>query len=434
MIQGLMPAVPSAPVVSSATASPVAPDKGFSSVLKSSVKTSIGTDSGEKSASATDPGTKDTSDSTNPIQPNASAETQDRTAVKDSPAVNEPKDKQRVQDPNEILMQSIFQMTAGSQQIICQPLPKKDASVTAESVTQGAQTLQAVLVPGTADVARDLSSSSSAAQIGAETPAASQTKNFFAALATNQAASPNKIDVKSQDKTSSNTIDELFSSEKDSQQSSSPYAAQGTVDSVKAETELKALNEGGKDAVLMSKTAGSSNAPLSQFKIDTSLNQATGQPSAVKEFASASSGLYAQTMQAQPVLGRDQSPIQETVPANKLTTLDEVISKAMDTGQRNLVIRIDPPDLGSMHIRLSLDNGVLKANVSVDSNSVKDSFNLVMPQIRTSLENSGIKVSEFHVDVREDQYRNGQERNNQGQQQQRQEGRESQNGFSDFFA
>ncbi len=225
MIQGLIAAVPSAPVVSSANASPVAHDKDFSSVLKSSVRTSIGTDSSEKSPSATDPGTNDTSDSTNPIQPNVSAETQGKTAVKDSSAANEPKDEQRVQDPNEILRQSIFQMSPGTQQIICQPLPKKDASATAESVTQGAQTLQAVLITGTADVARDLSRSSAAAQIGAETPAASQTKNFFAALATNQAASTNKIDVKSQDKTSSNTTDALFSSEKASQQSSSPDAS-----------------------------------------------------------------------------------------------------------------------------------------------------------------------------------------------------------------
>src|ERR1700690_2330252 len=185
MIQGLMSAVPPAPVVSSANASPVAPDKGFSSVLKSSARNSIGTDSSEKSASATDPRTKDTSDSTNPSQPKVSAETQDGTAVKDSPAANEPKDKRRGQDPNEILRQSVFQMTTGAQQIICQPLPKKDASATAESVSQGAQTVQAVLVSGTADVARDLSCSSSAAQIDAETPAASQTKSFFAALDTN---------------------------------------------------------------------------------------------------------------------------------------------------------------------------------------------------------------------------------------------------------
>src|SRR5208283_1353539 len=100
--------------------------------------------------------------------------------------------------------------------------------------------------------------------------------------------------------------------------------------------------------------------------------------------------------------------------------------------QGSLVIRIDPPDLGSMQIKLSLDNGMLKANVSVDSNAVKDSFNLALPQIRTSLENAGIKVSDFQVNVREDQYRNGQERNNQGQQQR--QSRESKNGFSDFFA
>jgi flagellar hook-length control protein FliK len=70
--------------------------------------------------------------------------------------------------------------------------------------------------------------------------------------------------------------------------------------------------------------------------------------------------------------------------------------------------------------------------VRVDSNAIKDAFNLALPQIKTSLENSGIKVSEFHVDVREDQYRNGQQRNNQDQQQR--QDREFKNSFSDFFA
>jgi len=117
---------------------------------------------------------------------------------------------------------------------------------------------------------------------------------------------------------------------------------------------------------------------------------------------------------------------------SKLTSIDEVISKAVDSGQKNLILRIDPPDLGSLQIRLSFDNGVLKADVRVDSNAVKDTFNLALPQIKTSLENSGIKVSEFHVDVREDQYRNGQESNNQKQQQR--QGRGLKNEFSDFFA
>jgi flagellar hook-length control protein FliK len=203
-----------------------------------------------------------------------------------------------------------------------------------------------------------------------------------------------------------------------------------TADSAKTETELQYFNEFRKDVASQSKTSSSNSDAISQFQIETS--SGTGQPSVDKNNMREASSLYAQTIQTQPASGRDQSPIQETVSVNRMTSLDAVISKAVDSGQRNLVIRIDPPDLGSMHIRLSLDNGVLKADVRVDSSSIKDSFNLALPQIKTSLENAGIKVSEFHVDVREDQYRNGQERNNQGQQQK--QGRGSKNSFSDFFA
>ena len=217
---------------------------------------------------------------------------------------------------------------------------------------------------------------------------------------------------------------------RDLAQDKSTNAIPPTADSAKTEAELQSFSQAGKDAASLSKTSGSTGDAISQFEIENS--SSTSQTSGDKNNSREASGLYAQTIQGQTTSGHEQSPIQETVPVNRLTSLDAVISKAVDSGQKNLVIRIDPPDLGSMHIRLSLDNGVLKADVRVDSSSIKDSFNLALPQIKTSLENAGIKVSEFHVDVREDQYRNGQERNNQGQQQK--QGRGSKNSFSDFFA
>jgi hypothetical protein len=184
----------------------------------------------------------------------------------------------------------------------------------------------------------------------------------------------------------------------------------------------------GKEAVIMSRASESLDDSISQWKIETSAGQTSGDKNSSRD----ASGLYAQTLQPQSPSVHAGSASQEVIPVSKLTSVDEVISKAVDAGQKNLIIRIDPPDLGNVQIRLSFDNGVLKADVRVDSTAIKDSFNLALPQIKTSLENSGINVSEFNVDVREDQYRNGQESNNQGQQQR--QGRGLKNGFSDFFA
>jgi flagellar hook-length control protein FliK len=178
----------------------------------------------------------------------------------------------------------------------------------------------------------------------------------------------------------------------------------------------------------MSRASESFDDGLSHWKIETSAGPVSGD----RNSSGDASGLYAQTLQTQPSSVHAGSASQEVFPVSKLTSVDEVISKAIDAGQKNLVIRIDPPDLGSVQIRLSFDNGVLKADVRVDSNAIKDSFNLALPQIKTSLENSGIKMSEFNVDVREDQYRNGHQRNNQDQQQK--QDREFKNSFSDFFA
>jgi hypothetical protein len=143
--------------------------------------------------------------------------------------------------------------------------------------------------------------------------------------------------------------------------------------------------------------------------------------------------LYGQSVNPQDMSVRSTQGIQETISVNRISAVEEAISKAVNTGQRDIVIRIDPPDLGSVHIRLSLDNGVLKADVKVDSAAVKDTFLAAMPQIKTALENSGIKASNFNVDVRDDQNTNGQSGNNNAKQQQRQDG-EAKNAFSDFFA
>lgn len=437
MIQGLMSSVPTTPEVASVQASPAVQDKGFISVLNLSVR-NAGTGGGAASASVADTGAKDASTPTNALPKEVSNDIQHAAVVKDPSPANETKGNQRVQDPNEELLQLVLQMTSISPQMIHQPVPKS-ALATAEVVpTQGALALQSAAVPVTTDISTDRGQSSSTVQAVVDTlvvsqPALSQGANFAATLAANQSAPPNKIDLKLQDKTSPNDTTGFFSDGKDLQHGSSSGSVQGTANSAKAEAELQAFNQGGKGAALLSRTSVSSNEALSQFKIDSSAVQNVTPTPDDKSFARDASGLYAQTVQTQPASGHDQSPVQETVPASKLASLDEVISKAVDAGQKNLVIRIDPPDLGSMHIRLSLDNGVLKADVRVDSGSVKDSFNLALPQIKASLENSGIKVSEFHVDVREDQQGDRQERNNQGQQQQRQS-REFNKGFFDFFA
>jgi flagellar hook-length control protein FliK len=301
-----------------------------------------------------------------------------------------------------------MQMTAIAQQMMTAPVVSDAStatSVVASEIAQGMQTPQALtLLPGT----------------------------VAGAPATEQEETNPGIVLKMLAENASKSADfkgAIINAVKNPQQDNAAGTVLGSGDFTKVgpDADLNALNLIGKDAVLMSRASESFDDGLSQWKIETSAGQASGDRNASRD----ASGLYAQTLQTQPSSVHTGSA-QEVVPVSKLTSVDEVISKAIDAGQKSLIIRIDPPDLGSVQIRLSFDNGVLKADVRVDSNAIKDSFNLALPQIKTSLENSGIKVSEFHVDVREDQYRNGQQRNNQDQQQK--QDREFKNSFSDFFA
>jgi flagellar hook-length control protein FliK len=234
--------------------------------------------------------------------------------------------------------------------------------------------------------------------------------------------------IKSADKLADTLNNALTGSAKSPQQGNMSNLLSGAEGSAKAESVFKSFELGGKDAASIARLSGSSGDEFSQLKLETGAGQASREGNSSKD----ASTLYAQTVQTLHS-STGAGPAQETVPVSRLTSMDEVISKAVDAGQKNLVIRIDPPDLGNVQIRLSLDNGVLKAEVRVDSSIVKDAFNLVIPQIKTSLENSGIKVSEFHVDVRDDQNGNGQANNDNNKQKQRQDG-EARNAFSGFFA
>lgn len=104
---------------------------------------------------------------------------------------------------------------------------------------------------------------------------------------------------------------------------------------------------------------------------------------------------------------RNDVPLQtanESAPTATSTVADipDTIKTAAENGTRHLVVRLDPPDLGQVHIRLRMSQGVLTAELKVDSGSTKDVFTTALPQIRASLENAGIKVGELNIDLREE--------------------------------
>lgn len=122
----------------------------------------------------------------------------------------------------------------------------------------------------------------------------------------------------------------------------------------------------------------------------------------------------------------------ESIHVSRLNELGEVMEKTVKAGDKHLIIKIEPPDLGSIQIKLRMDNGMLRADLKVDSPLVKDMFSMAIPQIKTSLEDSGIKVSDFFVDVKEDYYSDGRRQQDDTNQQNKQN--KKQENFFDYFA
>ncbi|WP_333652367.1 flagellar hook-length control protein FliK [Dissulfurispira sp.] len=126
--------------------------------------------------------------------------------------------------------------------------------------------------------------------------------------------------------------------------------------------------------------------------------------------------------------------VKEPIHISRLHELGEVMEKTVKAGDKHLIIKIEPPDLGSIQIKLGMDNGMLRADLKVDSPAVKDLFSMAIPQIKTSLEDSGIKVSDFFVDVKEDYYSDGRRQQDDTNQQQHKQNKGSKSQFFDYFA
>jgi flagellar hook-length control protein FliK len=122
----------------------------------------------------------------------------------------------------------------------------------------------------------------------------------------------------------------------------------------------------------------------------------------------------------------------EPIHVSRLHELGEVMEKTVRSGDKHLIIKIEPPDLGSIQIKLRIDNGILRADLKVDSPVVKDLFSMAIPQIKTSLEDSGIKVSDFFVDVKEDYYSDSRRQQDDTNQHNKQN--KKQENFFDYFA
>jgi flagellar hook-length control protein FliK len=66
-------------------------------------------------------------------------------------------------------------------------------------------------------------------------------------------------------------------------------------------------------------------------------------------------------------------------------------------------VRLEPPELGSVHIRLVSGSDVLSGEIGVSSHDVKGIVESHLHQLRSSLVEQGLHVGQIDVSVRDDQ-------------------------------
>lgn len=99
----------------------------------------------------------------------------------------------------------------------------------------------------------------------------------------------------------------------------------------------------------------------------------------------------------------------ETRPANapkqafERMVLDQVAEKAKfvvrPNGASNMVIKLDPPTLGRIDMRVEVREGVVRAAIVAENNDVKNAIEGNIEHLKKSLHASGLKVDEISVTV-----------------------------------
>ncbi len=82
----------------------------------------------------------------------------------------------------------------------------------------------------------------------------------------------------------------------------------------------------------------------------------------------------------------------------RLHEVSDIISKGFFNSQKTLVVLLEPPELGKILIKLSMENSGIKAEMRVDYPQVKEMITNLIPEIKSNLQSSGVKISDFLLD------------------------------------
>ncbi|MEN2985190.1 MAG: flagellar hook-length control protein FliK [Thermodesulfovibrionaceae bacterium] len=110
-----------------------------------------------------------------------------------------------------------------------------------------------------------------------------------------------------------------------------------------------------------------------------------------------------------------KSDIKPDTVAHKINEISDIIAKAVFNSKNTVTLQLQPPELGRILIKLTLNNSGIKADVKVENPQIREVLAGLIPEIRNNLQSSGIKVSDFLLEIMKDHTEYPESYSNQGQ-------------------
>ncbi len=137
-----------------------------------------------------------------------------------------------------------------------------------------------------------------------------------------------------------------------------------------------------------------------------------------QQIASAAGAQGTATVGSAPTRAEIQAAQQAPLQLTKELANEQVAEKVqmmMSKNLKNLDIRLDPPELGQMKIRMTMNNDVANVHFTVGSQQAREVIEQTLPRLREMLAQQGMQLAESSV--QQQNTGQGQDRYNNGEQQ-----------------
>lgn len=177
-------------------------------------------------------------------------------------------------------------------------------------------------------------------------------------------------------------------------------------------TEMLAAKAGSKDAILK---AGAGAAALASLGRTTGKEESK-ESSFAQQIASAAGAQGTTPVGSAPTRAEIQAAQQAPLQLTKELANEQVAEKVqmmMSKNLKNLDIRLDPPELGQLKIRMTMNNDIANVHFTVTNQQARDVIEQTLPRLREMLAQQGMQLADSSV--QQQSTGQGQDRYNSGE-------------------